>query len=332
MTPPVPAQPSVDQRREMYRLMSLIHACDERIRRGLSGGEFACTYWPATGQEAIAAAMGVVLRTDDQLVTTYRGLHDQLAKGAPLGPVVAEILSRATGINAGKGGSMHISHPQSGLVLYTGIVGSGLPIAVGVGLALQLRGTDRVAVASFGDGATGTGSFHEAVNLAALWRLPVVFLCQDNRYAEMTPVAHGQPVDHVADRAPAYGIPGQVVDGNDPDAVFGALAAATERARKGSGPTLLECTTFRLWGHYFGDPMRYIPPDELEAARRNEPVGRYRATLAAAGVLDEAGAEAVDQTNRDAVEAAFTAALADDPPGADAAFTDGYADADGVPR
>ncbi len=332
MTSTAPPAPSAEQRREMYRLMAVIRACDERIRRGLSGGEFATTYWPATGQEAIAAAMGAVLRTDDQLVSTYRGLHDQLAKGAPLGPVVAEILTRASGVNGGKCGSMHISHPRSGLVLSTGIVGSGLPVAVGVGLALQLQGTDRVAVASFGDGATGTGSFHEAVNLAALWRLPVVFLCQDNRYAEMTPAAHGQPVAHVADRAPAYGIPGQVVDGNDPDDVFGALATAVQRARDGAGPTLLECTTFRLWGHYFGDPMRYIPSDELEAARLGEPVGRYRAALAADGVLDGAAAEAVDQAARDAVEATFTVALADDPPGRDAAFTDVYADDHGVPR
>jgi pyruvate dehydrogenase E1 component alpha subunit len=316
----------------MYRLMALIRACDERIRRGLSGGEFATTYWPATGQEAIAAAMGVVLRPDDQLVSTYRGLHDQLAKGAPLGPVVAEILTRASGINSGKGGSMHISHPPSGLVLSTGIVGSGLPIAVGVGLALQRQGSDRVVVASFGDGATGTGSFHEAVNLAALWRLPVVFLCQDNRYAEMTPAAHSQPVAHVADRAPAYGIPGQVVDGNDPDAVFRALADATERARQGAGPTLLECTTFRLWGHYFGDPMRYIPPEELEAARNDEPVARYRAVLAADGVPDGSGADAVEQAARDAVEAAFATAVADDLPGSEAAFTDIYADDHGVPR
>ena len=319
--------PSDDRRRGMYGTMARIRACDERIRRGLSGGEFACTYWPATGQEAIAAALGAVLRTDDQLVTTYRGLHDQLAKGAPLGPVVAEVLTRASGVNAGKGGSMHISHPPSGVVLSTGIVGSGLPIAVGVALALQLQGTDRVAVASFGDGATGTGSFHEAVNLAALWRLPVVFLCQDNRYAEMTPAAHGQPVAHVADRAPSYGIPGEVVDGNDPDATCTALGAAVARAREGGGPTLLECTTFRLLGHYFGDAMRYIPAEELEAARRDEPVGRYRATLAADGVLDAEAAAAVDQAARDEVEAAFAAALADDPPDAGAAFTDVYLDA-----
>ena len=326
MSPDGRPLPPADRRRRMYELMALVLACDERVRRGLSGGEFACTYWPATGQEAIAAALGTVLDPDDQLVTTYRGLHDQLAKGAPLGPVVAELLTRATGVNAGKGGVMHVAHPPSGVVLSTGIVGSGLPVAVGVALALQLRGGDRVAVTSFGDGATGTGSFHEAVNLAALWGLPVVFLCQDNRYAEMTPAAHGQPVAHVADRAAAYGIPGVVVDGNDPDAVHGALDEAVARARGGGGPTLLEATTFRLWGHYFGDPMTYIPAEELETARRHEPVGRYRAALVADGVLDEAEAAAVDRRAATEVAAAFTAALADPPPDAAAALTDVYAD------
>jgi pyruvate dehydrogenase E1 component alpha subunit len=310
----------------MYELMALILACDTRVRRGLSGGEFACTYWPATGQEAIAAALGTVMRTEDQLVTTYRGLHDQIAKGVPLGPLVAEILTRRTGVNAGKGGAMHIAHPPSGLVLSTGIVGSGLPIAVGVALASQLRGDGRVAVASFGDGATGTGSFHEAVNLAALWRLPVVFLCQNNRYAEMTPTAHAQPVTDIADRAGAYGIPGVRVDGNDPDAVHAALDAAVVRARDGAGPTLLECVTFRLWGHYFGDPMRYIPSDELEEARRLEPVARYRARLVDEGVLDEQGALDIEQRAQAEVESAFVAALAADPPEPDSAFTDVYGD------
>ncbi len=312
--------------------MVLIRACDERVRRGLRGGEFACTYWPATGQEAIAAAIGAVLRQDDQLVTTYRGLHDQLAKGVPLGPLVAEILTRATGVNAGKGGAMHISHPPSGLVLSTGIVGSGLPIAVGVGLAAQLQGTDRVAVASFGDGATGTGSFHEAVNLAALWHLPVVFVCQDNRYAEMTPTADAQPVDHVADRAAGYGIPGVRVDGNDPDAVHRALGRAVARARVGDGPTLLECTTFRLFGHYFGDPMRYIPPDELEAARRAEPVARYRTALEAEGVLDAGQAAGIEERARRLVDEAFAAALAAPAPEGEAALHDVYADPRGMPR
>jgi pyruvate dehydrogenase E1 component alpha subunit len=308
----------------MYELMSLIRACDDRLRRGLGAGEFACTYWPATGQEAIAAAAGVVLSPGDPLVSTYRGLHDQIAKGVPVGPLVAEILTRRTGVNGGKGGAMHIAHPPSGLVLSTGIVGSGVPIAVGLGLAARMQGSGQVAVASFGDGATGTGSFHEAVNLAALWDVPVVFLCQNNRYAEMTPTAEAQPVKDVADRAPGYGIPGRTVDGNDPDVVHGALAAAVERARRGGGPTLLECLTFRLWGHYFGDPMRYIPDGDLEAARRDEPVARYRRRLIDDGVLDEESASSVDEGARSSVEAAFAAALAADPPGPEDAFVDVY--------
>jgi len=310
VTPTAPQEPTAEQRREMYRLMALIRACDERIRRGLSGGEFACTYWPATGQEAIAAAMGTVLRADDQLVSTYRGLHDQLAKGAPLGPVVAEILTRASGVNAGKGGSMHISHPPSGLVLSTGIVGSGLPIAVGVGLALQLQGTDRVAVASFGDGATGTGSFHEAVNLAALWRLPVVFLCQDNRYAEMTPAAHGQPVAHVADRAPAYGIPGQVVDGNDPEAVAESVARARSAVIELSRPVLIEAMTHRLVGHYSGDVQAYRPAGELEAAWRADPVERLALRIGDAAAVAGERAE-VEAELAAALEAARAVPFAD---------------------
>jgi acetoin:2,6-dichlorophenolindophenol oxidoreductase subunit alpha len=318
-------------RRRMYEVMALIRACDERVRRGLSGGEFACTYWPATGQEAIAAALGAVLRPDDQLITTYRGLHDQIAKGVPVGPLVAEILTRSTGVNGGKGGSMHIAHPPSGLALSTGIVGSGIPIAVGFGLAAQLDGGDRVAVASFGDGATGTGSFHEAVNLAALWHLPVVFVCQNNRYAEMTPTAHAQPVTDVADRAAGYGIPGAVVDGNDPDAIYLALQTAVARARAGEGPTLLECTTYRLWGHYFGDAMKYMPEEELAEARRSEPVGRYRTVLVESGVLDEPGAVAIEEQARDQVEQAFVAALAAPLPDGGQAFVDVYGDGSGVP-
>ena len=318
--------PAAGVRRRMYELMALILTCDARLRRGLSAGEFACTYWPATGQEAIAAALGTVLGTDDQLVTTYRGLHDQVAKGVPLGPLVAEILTRRTGVNAGKGGAMHISHPPSGLVLSTGIVGSGIPIAVGVGLAALLRHSGQVAVASFGDGATGTGSFHEAVNLAALWNIPVVFVCQNNRYAEMTPTAEAQPVAGVVDRAAGYGLPGEQVDGNDPDAVHLALTGAVARARSGGGPTLLECMTYRLWGHYFGDPMRYIPPEELEAARQAEPVSRYRSRLIAEGVMDEVDADGIDERARDEVEEAFAAALAAPLPDPGDAFVDVYRD------
>lgn len=322
--------PDDPTRRRMFELMTLISTCDQRLRRGLGAGEFAFTYWPATGQEAIAAALGTVLESNDQLITTYRGLHDQIAKGVPLGPLVAEILTRRTGVNKGKGGAMHISHPESGLVLSTGIVGSGIPIGVGVALAAMLRGTGQVTVASFGDGATGTGSFHEAVNLASLWRAPIVFLCQNNGYAEMTPTHEGQPVPSVAGRAQGYGIFGGQVDGNDPDQVHQALHAAVARARSGAGPTLLECVTYRLSGHYFGDPMRYVPAEELEAARAAEPVAAYRSRLIGDGLLDEASAAATERKAREEVEAAFVAALAAAPPDPEEAAIDVYRVRDGT--
>jgi TPP-dependent pyruvate/acetoin dehydrogenase alpha subunit len=254
VTLPDPDVPPGDVRRRMFEVMVSIRACDDRLRRGLSAGEFACTYWPATGQEAIAAALGAVLRTDDQLVTTYRGLHDQLAKGVPVGPLVAEILTRETGQNGGKGGAMHIADPPSGLVLSTGIVGSGLPIAVGLGLAARMTGSDRVAVASFGDGASGTGAFHEAVNLAALWELPVVLVCQNNRYAEMTPTAHAQPVIDVADRARGYGIPG-----------------VTSTATIPTAPTLLSPTPFSVPGPAPGPPWWSARPSVSTATTSATP-------------------------------------------------------------
>jgi TPP-dependent pyruvate/acetoin dehydrogenase alpha subunit len=176
----------------------------------------------------------------------------------------------------------------------------------------------------------GTGSFHEALNLAALWRLPVVFVCQNNQYAEMTPTVHAQPVAHVADRAAGYAVEGVRVDGNDPDAVHAALTGAVATARAGRGPTLLECTTYRLFGHYFGDPMRYMPADEVEAARAAEPLARYRSRLVDDGVLDEAGAAAVESRAADEVAAAFTAALADELPDAAEATVDVYG-SDGTP-
>jgi TPP-dependent pyruvate/acetoin dehydrogenase alpha subunit len=308
----------------MYEVMARVRACDARLRAGLVDREFAITYWPCSGQEAIAGALWAALRPDDRLVSTYRGLHDQLAKGAALDGVVAEVLARRTGINKGKGGAMHVADPSCGLVLSTGIVGAGIPVGVGVALAAQLRGTDQVTVVSFGDGATGTGAFHEAANLAAVWRLPVVLLCQNNGYAEMTPTAHAQPVEHVADRAAAYAMPADTVDGNDPVATHDALARAVDRARRGDGPSLVECRTYRLHGHYFGDPMAYMPEEELEAARRDHPVDRYKAWLVAHGV-DGAVLDGIDGDAAAAVDAAFTAALAAGEPEPEEAMLDVYA-------
>ena len=263
--------------------MILMKAADDRLSKGISTGEFMCVYWPSRGQEAIAAAMGVSLRPDDQLVTTYRGLHDLIGKGVPLAEIYGEMMGRTVGAGRGKGGTMHIANPDKGVMLSTGIVGAGPPVGVGLAMAAKRKGLDRVTVVSFGDGATNTGSFHEAANMAALWDLPIVLVCQNNLFAEMTPTGDTMKLERVADRAAGYGMPGVRVDGNDPLAVATALDEALDRARGGQGPTLVECVTFRLRGHYFGDRTPYIPKDQLANAIAADPVPRFRNRLIDAG-------------------------------------------------
>lgn len=313
--------------RRLYELMVLMKAADDRLSKGIGTGEFMCVYWPSRGQEAIAAAMGVALRPDDQLVTTYRGLHDLIGKGVPLEEIYGEMMGRTLGASRGKGGTMHIANPDKGVMLSTGIVGAGPPVAVGLAMAAKRKGLDRVTVVSFGDGATNTGSFHEAANMAALWDLPLVFVCQNNLFAEMTPTADTMKLEHVAERAAGYGMPGVRVDGNDPLAVRSALEEALGRARAGGGPTFIECVTFRFRGHYFGDRMPYIPKEQLAAALAADPVPRFRGHLAEAGIC---GADELDRIDADAVaavEAALSAVMAADPASADELDRDVYATA-----
>jgi pyruvate dehydrogenase E1 component alpha subunit len=305
--------------------MVLMKVADDRLAKGIGTGEFMCVYWPSRGQEAIAAAMGVALRPDDQLVTTYRGLHDLIGKGVPLEEVYGEMMGRTVGASRGKGGTMHIAKPEAGVMLSTGIVGAGPPVAVGLAMAAKRKGLDRVTVVSFGDGATNTGSFHEAANMAALWDLPMVFVCQNNLYAEMTPTGDTMKLDRVADRAAGYGMPGVRVDGNDPLAVKAALDAALRRARDGAGPTFIECVTFRFRGHYFGDRMAYIPAEQLEAAKAADPVPRFRRHLANAGVCGEDELARIDDEALATVESALQAVMSADPPTADELDRDVYA-------
>ncbi len=277
----------------MFETMALIAATDEALRGAISAGSATLAYYSPRGQEAVAAGFAAALRPDDYLVTTYRGLHDQIAKGVPLRALLAEMLGRAQGTGKGKGGPMHVVWPEVGLMLTTGVVGSGLPIGAGLAWAASRQGEGRVTVVSFGDGATNIGAFHEAANLAAVWGLPVVFLCQNNGYGEHTAFADHLRVEHVAQRAAAYGMPGVTVDGNDPVAVHGAVSAAARRARAGEGPTLVEAVTYRLFGHVFGDRMTYVDPGELEEAWKHEPVDRFRRALVERGLLTEEEADAV---------------------------------------
>jgi pyruvate dehydrogenase E1 component alpha subunit len=216
-------------------------------------------------------------------------------------------------------------------MLCTGIVGAGIPVAAGLALAARQQGSDRVVAVTFGDGATNTGSFHEGMNLASTWQLPVVFVCQNNLYAEMTPIAETMRISQVVDRALAYAMPGQRIDGNDPEAVYEAVAAAAERARSGGGPTFLECVTFRFKGHYFGDPMRYIRADQLAAAEAADPIPRYRQKLTEAGLLTAADLDDINEQSVTQVEQALQEVLAAPQPALDELDRDFFSDLKGVP-
>jgi len=317
-----------DVQRRIYALMVLMKAADDRLSKGIGTGEFMCVYWPSRGQEAIAAAMGVTLRPDDQLVTTYRGLHDLIGKGVPLEEIYGEMMGRTVGAGRGKGGTMHIANPDKGVMLSTGIVGAGPPVAVGLAMAAKRKNLDRVTVVSFGDGATNTGSFHEAANMAALWDLPMVLVCQNNLYAEMTPTSDTMKLEHVAERAAGYGMPGVSVDGNDPLAVKSTLDEALQRARggrDGGGPTFIECVTFRFRGHYFGDRMPYIPKDQLAAAMAADPVQRFRNHLAEAGICSADELDRIDEEALQTVETALRTVLSADSPSIDELDHDVYA-------
>ena len=301
-----------------------IRATDEALRGLLNTGAWTGFYYSPRGQEVLAAGAAAALRGDDYLVTTYRGIHDQLAKGVPLGELIAELFGKRTGSCGGKGGPMHVADPSVGVMVTTGIVGAGLPIAAGLALGARLEGSDRVCVASFGDGATNIGAFHEALNLAAVWDLPVVFLCQNNEYGEFTPRLETQRVD-IAERGAAYGIPGLAVDGNDGDSVWQAVTDAVERARAGEGPTLLDCRTYRFMGHFYGDQMGYMDAEELSRRSAADPVDALRAAVLAAGLAGVDELEAAEAGFAAEVAEALTAAqAAPDPDPADL-YTDVWA-------
>ena len=272
----------------LYRTMLTIRRFEESIadlyRRGLVPSS-AHVY---IGQEAVAAGVCACLRPDDYVLSTHRGHAHSIAKGAPLERLAAEILGRATGLNRGRGGSMRPCCPDVGVLYSCPIVGSNIPIAAGVGLAIRLRGTDQVVACFFGDGASNIGDFHEGLNLAAIWKAPVVYVCENNQYAISVPVWRSTSVRDIAARAASYGIPGVVVDGNDVIAVYKAAKWAVERARRGEGPALIECKTYRWLGHHVGDPgTAYRTREEVEAWKARCPIKRLRERLLAAGIASE---------------------------------------------
>jgi TPP-dependent pyruvate/acetoin dehydrogenase alpha subunit len=264
----------------LYRTMAAIRAFETSSERLLKRGELTGNVHLSIGQEAVAAGVCDVLRRDDHITTTHRGHGHCLAKGGDPERMYAELLGRSTGYCGGKAGSMHIADPATGNLGATAIVGGGIAIAAGAALSAQVRGTDQVAVAFFGEGAVAEGSFHEALNLAAVWGLPLVLVCENNQYAELTPVrVHLRaPVHRLAE---PHGVSGVLVDGNDALAVRDAAATAVARARAGDGPALLECTTYRWSGHYVGDPERYRSKEEVADWRARDPIARLAAVVGA---------------------------------------------------
>jgi pyruvate dehydrogenase E1 component alpha subunit len=318
--------PGADTLIEIYRRAALIKQHDERFRAAIKSGRLVAPYYSPRGQEIIPAALSVHLSPQDYVCTIYRGIHDMLAKGVPSKLIWAEIAGRTTGTCKGKGGPMHVTHPESGVMITTGIVGSSMPIANGLALAAQIRGEARVTIANFGDGASNIGAFHESLNMASLWKLPVIFVCQNNGYAEHTRFDLGTSAANVADRASAYRMPGVHVDGNDPVAMWHAAGDAVARARAGEGPTLIEAVTFRFHGHILGDADAYMNEGEKSAAMARDPVPRLRARLVETGMASEAALAAMEAAITTEVEEAETFAFASPVPDLSELQRDVYAE------
>ncbi len=288
-------------------LMWRIRAVEEKIEELYSMGRVHGTMHLSIGQEAVPAGWSLALRDDDYLVSHHRGHGHALAKGADPEPMMAELLGKETGYGRGRGGSMHIADVSKNNVGANGIVGGGIPIATGVGLAIKLRGTDQLVLGVFGDGANNEGTFHESLNMAAVWDLPVLFLCENNQYGMSMPIEKAMNVT-VADRAAAYGMPGVRVDGNDVVAVYEAVKAAVDHIRAGKGPYLVEALTYRYRGHSKSDRNLYRTRAEIDEWRAKDPIGRYAAALEAMGITSPADDDAAHQKARDQINAAVARA------------------------
>lgn len=280
---------------EMHYLMVKIRRVEERLVDVFAQGKIPGFIHVGIGQEAIAAGVCSVLRPEDPVFTTHRGHGHALAKGIDLNLFMAEIYGRANGCCKGKAGSMHVACKDVGVAGANGIVGAGLPISLGAAFASLYRKEDAVAVCFFGDGASNQGTFHEALNLAALWNLPLVFCCENNGWAQFTSQKVYMKLENISTRAESYGMPGVTVDGNDVLQVREEAEKAVQRARSGQGPTLLECKTLRWLGHYVGDAQKYRPATEVQDARANDPILRFEKFLIDSGKTTREYLDSVEQ-------------------------------------
>jgi len=315
-----------DELLSLYEQMAVIRRTEQAAHDLFLAGLVKGTTHLAAGHEAVAVGASAALQPDDYVFATYRGHHHAMARGATPAECLAELMSKGTGLCKAKGGSMHLTKASAGMLGSYAIVGAHLPIAAGAAWSARLRGSGQVAVAFFGDGATNIGAFHEALNLAAVWALPVLFICENNLYMEYTPISEVTAVPNpAAGRAPSYGIPAEVIDGNDVVVVKNAVALAAERARSGGGPTVIEALTYRHFGHSRTDPATYRPAAEVEAWLRRDPLELARARLQALGMPAESIAMA-DERAEETVADAVAAAKAAPGPDPGEALTDVWAD------
>jgi len=285
---------------EMYQQMLQIRYFEEKVFELYGQNLVPGTIHLYAGEEAVAVGVCANLRRDDYITSTHRGHGHCIAKGADLGKIMAEILGKKTGYCKGKGGSMHIADFSIGMLGATAVVSAGIPVAAGAGLSIKLRGTDQVVACFFGEGASNQGTFHEGINMAAIWRLPVVFVCENNLYAMGTRQSLVMTIENIADRAVAYGIPSVTIDGNDVLAIYEATSTAVNRARQGEGPTLIECKTYRQKGHSRFDPATYRPKNEVAEWLKKDPIPRFKSKLIEMGALTE---EENEKLRREAVAA-----------------------------
>ena len=311
---------------EWYEQMAVIRQTEKAVYDLFMSGLVKGTTHLAAGHEAVAVGTSAALREGDYVFATYRGHHHVIARGATPAECLAELMSKATGLCKAKGGSMHLTKADRGMLGSYAIVGSHLPIAAGAAWSAKLRGTDQVAVAFFGDGATNIGAFHEALNLAAVWKLPVLFVCENNLYMEYTPISAVTSVANpAADRAVAYGLPAEIIDGNDVIKVHDTARVAVNRARAGDGPTVIEALTYRHYGHSRADPAKYRPADEVERWMQRDPLLVARERLTSLGV-DAANIDALDAKVADMIKAAVQEAKDAPYPDPATALTDVWAD------
>ena len=323
----IPKETMLDMLRVMYLIRGFELKMQELFQQKALAGGFLGALHSCEGQEGVAAGVGAALRKDDYVFSTHRGHGHAIAKGLDLNKTVAELLGKETGCSRGRGGSMHLFDPAIGLMGGNGIVGGGLTLALGTAYSALYRGTDQVTVCFFGDGAASQGAFHESLNMAAIEKYPVLYVCENNLYAATTPVGKNCPLENIADRATAYGIPGKTVDGNDVGAVYAAASEAVARARAGDGPTLMECKTYRHRAHcmaFSGSENRQA--DEIEAWKARDPIQLLESTLLADNVATEeefGQLRALLQANLDeAVELGMNSAFPDPRTVADGLWAD----------